>query len=115
MDIITRINELLQSTGLTGAAFAKKCGINQVTLNYQLLGKRKVSVATLVAIVENFDVNANWLLTGNGSMKNDDLAKAQQTQALLQVMATLQTSIEEQTSQIALLRAENERLKNKIK
>ena len=72
-------------------------------------------MATLVAIVENFDVNANWLLTGIGSMKNDDMAKVQQTQALLQVMATLQTTIEEQTSQIALLRAENERLKNKIK
>lgn len=115
MDIITRINEFLQSTGLTANAFAKKCGISQTTLNSQLLGKRKVSVATIVAIVETFDINANWLLTGSGSMKNDDLAKAQQTQALLQVMATLQTTIEEQTSQIALLRAENERLKNKIK
>jgi len=115
MDIITRINELLQSTGLTANAFAKKCGVSQTTLNSQLLGKRKVSVATIVAVVETFNVNANWLLTGSGSMNNDDLAKAQQTQALLQVMATLQTTIEEQAKQIASLQAENERLKTKAR
>lgn len=115
MDIVARINQFLQSTGLTATAFASKCNLSKTTLNSQLLGKRRISIVTLSAIVNTFDVNANWLLTGNGSMKNDDLAKAQQTQALLQVMATLQTTIEEQTSQIALLRAENERLKTKIK
>lgn len=68
MDTIKRLNELIEAKcGERGAsAFSKLIGIHQVTLNNYLLGKRKLSLEVIEAILKTFpDVSAEWLLRGD--------------------------------------------------
>lgn len=67
MDTIKRINELIEAKcGDRGAtAFSKLIGIHQVTLNNYILGKRKLSLEVVEAVLNAFpDVSAEWLLRG---------------------------------------------------
>lgn len=67
MDTISRLNELIEAKcgerGVT--AFSKLIGIHQVTLNNYILGKRKLSLEVIEAVLNTFpDVSAEWLLRG---------------------------------------------------
>lgn len=67
MDTIERLNELIEAKcGERGAtAFSKLIGIHQVTLNNYILGKRKLSLEVIEAVLNTFpDVSAEWLLRG---------------------------------------------------
>lgn len=67
MDTIRRLNELIEAKcGERGAtAFSKLIGIHQVTLNNYILGKRKLSLEVIEAVLNTFpDVSAEWLLRG---------------------------------------------------
>lgn len=67
MDTISRLNELIEAKcGERGAtAFSKLIGIHQVTLNNYILGKRKLSLEVIEAVLNTFpDVSAEWLLRG---------------------------------------------------
>lgn len=67
MEIVQRIQQLIEEKyGSRGeASFAKEIGIHQVTLNNYMLGKRKVSLEIIDAILKAFpDVSAEWLLRG---------------------------------------------------
>lgn len=67
MDTIKRINELIEAKcGDRGAtAFSKLIGIHQVTLNNYILGKRKLSLEVVEAVLNAFpEVSAEWLLRG---------------------------------------------------
>lgn len=67
MDTIKRLNELIEAKcGERGeSAFSKLIGIHQVTLNNYILGKRKLSLEVIEAILKTFpDVSAEWLLRG---------------------------------------------------
>ena len=67
MDTIKRLNELIEAKcGERGAtAFSKLIGIHQVTLNNYILGKRKLSLEVIEAVLNTFpDVSAEWLLRG---------------------------------------------------
>jgi hypothetical protein len=49
--------------------FSIKIGVNQKTLNYYMLGKRKLSLEIVEAILNAFpEISAEWLLRGTGSM-----------------------------------------------
>lgn len=49
--------------------FSIKIGVNQKTLNYYMLGKRKLSLEIIEAILNAFpEISAEWLLRGTGSM-----------------------------------------------
>lgn len=64
MDTIKRLNELIEAKcGTRGeTAFSKLIGIHQVTLNNYILGKRKLSLEVIEAILKAFpDVSAEWL------------------------------------------------------
>lgn len=67
MDTIKRLNELIEAKcGERGTtAFSKLIGIHQVTLNNYILGKRKLSLEVIEAVLNTFpDVSAEWLLRG---------------------------------------------------
>ena len=67
MDTIKRLNELIEAKcGDRGASnFSKLIGIHQVTLNNYILGKRKLSLEVIEAVLNTFpDVSAEWLLRG---------------------------------------------------
>lgn len=75
MDTIKRLNELIEAKcGERGeSAFSKLIGIHQVTLNNYILGKRKLSLEVVEAVLKAFpDVSAEWLLRGeNINMSNN--------------------------------------------
>lgn len=71
MGTIKRLNELIEAKcGERGeSAFSKLIGIHQVTLNNYILGKRKLSLEVVEAVLRTFkDVNAEWLIRGQGEM-----------------------------------------------
>ena len=75
MDTIERLNELIEAKcGERGAtAFSKLIGIHQVTLNNYILGKRKLSLEVIEAVLNTFpDVSAEWLLRGQDMPKVEE-------------------------------------------
>ena len=67
--ILNNIRELLQSEGLSTAAFAKLCGFDSHWAANMLKGKSPLPLPALLRILRTFPgYNANWLLLGRGSM-----------------------------------------------
>lgn len=93
--VAERLLAVIEYSGLSQTAFAKKIGSTQANLWRQLNGQ-KVSVATLVAIAEQFpEIDCNWLLRGQGSMiigQIDD-KNERRIDGLLDVVADLQETI----------------------
>jgi SOS-response transcriptional repressor LexA len=69
MGTINRLIELIEAKcGKRGTnAFSELIGIHQVTLSNYILGKRKLSLEVIEAVLTTFpDVSAEWLLRGEG-------------------------------------------------
>lgn len=69
-EINKRLNEIAEYYGLfTYAKFAAKTGLSHQTISNYLKGKQKPDVEKLSAIKQSFEeIDANWLLTGEGEM-----------------------------------------------
>ncbi|MBP5561107.1 MAG: hypothetical protein J6X70_04840 [Muribaculaceae bacterium] len=86
---------VIEYSGLSQTAFAKKIGSTQANLWRQLNGQ-KVNVATLMAVAQQFpEVDCNWLLRGEGFMLKGEIDNAQERRidGLLDVVATQQETI----------------------
>lgn len=70
MNIIERLQELINYEGLTVSAFARKIGVVDQTIRGIVVQKRnKPSFDILEKIIQTFDwIDAEWLLTGKGEM-----------------------------------------------
>jgi hypothetical protein len=72
------------------AAFAKKIGIPATTLHGYLSedGQDRVKSKVLIRIFEEYDVDANWLLLGEGEMKRGsaELSEFERTDPIAQRM-----------------------------
>ncbi len=70
MDIIERLQEVINYEGITVSAFARKIGVVDQTIRGIVVQKRnKPSFDILEKIIQTFDwINAEWLLTGKGDM-----------------------------------------------
>lgn len=93
--IAERLLAVIEYSGLSQTAFAKKVGSTQANLWRQLNGQ-KVNVATLMAVAQQFpEVDCNWLLRGEGSMLKGEIDNAQERRinGLLDVVATQQETI----------------------
>lgn len=53
--MINRIKEVITYSGLSERGFAIKCGLKPTTINNQLIGKREISLATIIAISSSFE------------------------------------------------------------
>ncbi len=62
-----RINYIIAKQNLTSTAFSKLAGVSTGNLNSLINDDNKPSAKFLARILELFNVNINWLLTGNGS------------------------------------------------
>ena len=92
-EINKRLRQIAEYYGLSRYAdFAKKTGLKHQTVSNYLKGKQKPDVDRLTLIMQSFeDVNANWLLTGEGDMilnhdnkvKEQDILNLQDLRALL--------------------------------
>lgn len=93
--VAERLLAVIEYSGMSQTAFAKKVGSTQANLWRQLNGQR-VNVATLIAVAEQFpEVDCNWLLRGVGTMINNqqDDAQEKRIEGLLDVVAMQQETI----------------------
>lgn len=89
-----RIKAVIAYSGLNDSAFAKKIGMQQVSLWRQLNDQRKISLETLLAVAETYpEIDANWLLRGNGSMLKDNEAREKRLDNLIDVISMQQETI----------------------
>lgn len=89
-----RLKAVIAYSGLSDTAFAKKIGMQQITLWRQLNDQRKVSLETIVLVVEAFpEIDANWLLRGVGSMLADNEAQEKRLDNLIDVISMQQETI----------------------
>ena len=65
-----RIRKLRRTLDLTQAVFAEKIGMKQNSIALVEGGKRNISDYAIRVICREFDVNEEWLRTGNGEMFN---------------------------------------------
>lgn len=63
-----RLRKLRKTLGLTQQAFADKLGIARGNIGAYEVGKNALSDAVISLICREFDVNENWLRTGEGEM-----------------------------------------------
>lgn len=68
MNIGERIRILRKQLGLTQTEFAEKICITQSHLASNETGKRQVTDRTIQLVCNEFDVNEQWLRTGEGDM-----------------------------------------------
>lgn len=68
--VLQRINKIISYSKLNKSKFAKDIGMEQTTVNNQLIGKRGLSIDLVLSVLASFpDISAEWLLRGNGDMK----------------------------------------------
>ena len=65
-----RIKELRKSLGPTQLEFGEQVGVKANTIGNYEIGLRTPSDAVIRAICREFNVNENWLRTGEGEMFN---------------------------------------------
>ncbi len=66
----TRIKQARKALGLTQEEFAKRLGTVQNTITGYETGRREPSNVVISSICREFDINENWLRTGEGEMRN---------------------------------------------
>lgn len=72
MNINSRVKTVRNQLGLTQIEFGRKTGISQGHLTSIENDKRTVTEKTLKVICATFNVNEEWLRTGNGEMFVED-------------------------------------------
>lgn len=77
-----RIKELRSRLGLTQEEFSSKIGLSRNFIAQIETGTKKPSERTIFDICEKFNVNGDWLRTGNGEMFVE-LSKDEQISAML--------------------------------
>lgn len=66
-----RIRELRKSLGLSGEKFGERIGIKKNTLSAIETGRNNVTDQMFKSICREFNVNEDWLRTGQGEMFNE--------------------------------------------
>lgn len=69
-EISARVAQLLQTLGVKPIEMARTCGVSKGYMSLLLSGKTKIGYDFIAALHAVYDVNANWLISGNGEMFN---------------------------------------------
>ena len=115
--MINRIKEVITYSGLSERGFAIKCGLKPTTINNQLIGKREISLATIIAISSSFEeISAEWLLRDNGNMfiREETEPGMDKLKSIVYTIANLQDEINEKTVLTQRLLEENQKLKGEL-
>lgn len=80
-----RVRKLRKELGLTLEKFGKPLGVTKTTISRIEKGQNAVTSQMLKSICREFNVNENWLRTGEGEM----FKKLNRQQELAQLTATL--------------------------
>ena len=113
--IYIRIKLVRKSNSLTQLNFANKIGLTRDMVTKIELGKSTPTYETLLNIVNEFPINANWLLTGNGEMHNvstiiEEVGTVKDSSELISYMkeqiTELKTEVKEKDNEIKTLTKE---------
>lgn len=64
-----QILKIIEAEGLTPAKFADEIGVQRSSISHIISGRNKPSYDFIMKIIDRFrGINAEWLLTGKGSM-----------------------------------------------
>ena len=63
-----RLKKLRRTLDLTQQAFSDKLGVKRNTVGQWEIGRNEPSDAIIFSICREFNVNEDWLRTGNGEM-----------------------------------------------
>ncbi|MCF7823538.1 MAG: helix-turn-helix domain-containing protein [Candidatus Marinimicrobia bacterium] len=66
--IAGRLREFRAAVGLTQREVAELCGIGKRTIIYWEMGDREISCPKLIPLVQDYDLDFNWLIMGSGNM-----------------------------------------------
>ena len=92
MDIIDRLQEIIDYAGLNVSSFAKKIGVVDQTIRGIVVQRRnKPGFDILANILQTFTwINAEWLITGKGEMiKQETTAKTENSPSLTELIQYL--------------------------
>ena len=92
MDIIDRLQEIIDYAGLNVSSFAKKIGVVDQTIRGIVVPRRnKTGFDILAKILQTFTwINAEWLITGKGEMiKQETTAKTENSPSLTELIQYL--------------------------
>lgn len=92
MDIIERLQKIIDEEKLTIPAFARKIGVVDQTIRGIVVQKRnKPGYDVLVKILQTFNwINAEWLITGKGEMrKSNPEENSEDSQQLIELIKYL--------------------------
>lgn len=70
-DLIERIKSVMQEENVRGNAFAEELDFNDSSLSKILRGMRPVPTSLLESISRVYNINYDWLLKGEGTMKEE--------------------------------------------
>ncbi|MBP3712889.1 MAG: hypothetical protein J6I86_10555 [Bacteroidaceae bacterium] len=122
-EVLLRLSEFRESTGLSMNAFVDKIGMEYVTVLNQFNGKRGLSLDTVASTLSAFsDLSAEWLLRDRGDMlisKYDDspesikLKYSERIESLLDTIKVLQDTINMKNATIDALQNEIAQQKSK--
>jgi transcriptional regulator with XRE-family HTH domain len=74
-DIQYRIAKIIEELDLTHESFASKLGVSRNTITNILNEKQKPTLEQITKIVTIYNINADWLLTGNGESISNSMKK----------------------------------------
>ena len=126
MNIIDRLQQVIEHEGLTVASFAKKIGVGDQTIRGIVIQKRNNPGYELIyKISQAFDwLNIEWLITGEGEMtksfKEDNELTQNSTTEIISYLREKDQKIEQLIEEKAVLKFKYEQMKrdqiyNKIK
>lgn len=121
--ILHRINEFRVYSGISKSTLAATIGVEQTTLNNQLLGKRGLSLDTIIALLQTFsELSSEWLLRDrgdmflkkyDGSLEADNLRQAERIEKLVRTIESLQDMIDLKDKTIDSLKEKIKELETK--
>lgn len=112
-----RIRELIQFSGITDNAFAKKIGVTQSVVASMFQRGTEPSAKVITSILCTYEeISAEWLLRGKGSMliQKEVEPEIEKLKSIVYTIASLQDEINEKTVLTQRLLEENQKLKGEL-
>ena len=114
-----RIREFINYLDITDSAFAKKIGVTQSVIASMFLRGTEPSAKVISSVLAVFDdISAEWLLRGKGEMLiSANQSKDENTERisrLVDTIATLQGTINEQSKTIQAIQEKERRLNGEL-
>ena len=98
MEISEQLKNIRKTTGMTQAEFAEKLEVSTATVASVENGSREAPKALMKSLVTKFNVDARWLLTGEGKPETDFTNPSEQSEGIpyydIDVMAHISEALD---------------------